>query len=255
MALVLRRVSPLFDVAGKFTLVHTGNPDKTDFLDTLDLSGMFLVNALKESGIDIVICSAISRRYARALVKSGIELVPGVIGSVDEIVNAYLSDSLSIDRYAMPGCGWQRQFRGGHCPNYREIFPEDDYNEKKNGGNRMKIVITAQENNPDAEVDPRFGRAKCFMVYDKETGEFSDIDNTQNFEAAQGAGIQAAKAVIDTGAGTLISGHVGPKAFAALNAAGIDMFTGAKGTVREALESFEKGELDKADNATVGGHW
>lgn len=42
-------------------------------------------------------------------------------------------------------------------------------------------------------VDPRFWRAKYFMVVDTETGEFAAADNSQNLNAVQGAGIQAGK--------------------------------------------------------------
>ena len=42
----------------------------------------------------------------------------------------------------------------------------------------MKVVITAQGNTPDSEVDPRFGRAERFLIVDVETGEFEVLDNS-----------------------------------------------------------------------------
>ena len=73
--------------------------------------------------------------------------------------------------------------------------------------------------------------------------------------AAKLAGIQAAKNVLDFGVEAVISGNVGPKAFATLNAAGITVYTGASGTVQETLEAFKAGNLNKTDKATVEGHW
>ena len=119
----------------------------------------------------------------------------------------------------------------------------------------MKIVITAQGTDLSAEVDPRFGRAKWFILVDTETGEFSALDNEQNMNAMQGAGIQAARLVADSGAEAIVTGNVGPKAFATLSAAGIKIYIGAKGTIADAVEKFKVGELTSADDANVEGHW
>lgn len=119
----------------------------------------------------------------------------------------------------------------------------------------MKIAITAQGKDQMAAVDDRFGRARGFYIYDdeKNTGEY--IDNGQNSESAQGAGIQAAQTVIDQGASILITGNVGPKAYAALSAGGVTIYTGAKGTVWDAIEDYRSDILSKASGANVGGHW
>lgn len=119
----------------------------------------------------------------------------------------------------------------------------------------MKIVITATGETLDADVDPRFGRAAKFILFDTETDEFEAVDNTQNLNAAQGAGIQAAESVSRLGAEGVISGHCGPKAFRALTAAGIAIYTGAEGTVSEAVEQFRSGSLSRAGSADVDGHW
>ncbi len=62
--------------------------------------------------------------------------------------------------------------------------------------------------------------------------------------ATQGAGIQAAQAVIDNKATAVITGHCGPKAFRALKAAGIEVFLAPDGTVDEAVTRFEAGESE-----------
>ena len=119
----------------------------------------------------------------------------------------------------------------------------------------LKIVITAQGKEKNSKADPRFGRAQYFILIDTVTGSFTAHDNSQNLNALQGAGIQAAKNVSDLGAEAVVSGNVGPKAFAALQAAGIAVYTGASGTVQETLEAFLSDELEKASKATVEGHW
>lgn len=119
----------------------------------------------------------------------------------------------------------------------------------------MKIAVTSQGPDMDAAVDPRFGRAKCFIVVDTETGESAVHDNAQNLNAAQGAGIQAGRNVADLGVEAVVTGHVGPKAFTTLRAAGIRVYAGASGTVAEAVQQFKAGRLEAAEGADVQGHW
>ena len=119
----------------------------------------------------------------------------------------------------------------------------------------MKIAISSTGKDLSSVVDPRFGRARFFIVIDTETGAFSIHDNTQNLNALQGAGIQSAKNVADLGVKAVVSGNMGPKAFSTLLAAGIDIFTGASGTVQDTLDAFNNGTLHKSASANVEGHW
>ena len=90
---------------------------------------------------------------------------------------------------------------------------------------------------------------------DTETGESQACDNEQNVNAPQGAGIQASKTVVDLEADALIAANVGPKAFAVLKEAGVDVFVGAKGTVKDAVEAFKAGTLSPTRAANREGHW
>ncbi len=119
----------------------------------------------------------------------------------------------------------------------------------------MKVVITTQGDSPDSQVDPRFGRAQDFLVYDTDTDAYTPLSNTQNLQAQQGAGIQAGRTVTDAGAQALLTGNCGPKAFRVLNEAGVKVYVGVTGTAREAVEAFQKGELTEATSANVEGHW
>lgn len=119
----------------------------------------------------------------------------------------------------------------------------------------MRIAVTSQGEGLDAKVDPRFGRARCFVVVDTDSGEHQTIDNVQNLQAAQGAGIQAARTVADLGVQAILCGHVGPKAFATLQTAGVHICTGAAGTVGQAVEQFKAGNLPPVTDADVEGHW
>ncbi len=98
----------------------------------------------------------------------------------------------------------------------------------------MKICVTSQGSDLGSQVDPRFGRAAMFLLVDTDTGKFEVIDNKQNLQAAQGAGIQTAQNVAETGAKAILTGHCGPKAFSVLTAARIEIFVGVTGTVEQA---------------------
>ncbi|SHL05579.1 Predicted Fe-Mo cluster-binding protein, NifX family [Desulfatibacillum alkenivorans DSM 16219] len=119
----------------------------------------------------------------------------------------------------------------------------------------MLICISSQGPDLDSQVDPRFGRAAQFIIADTETGEAKAVDNKQNLQAAQGAGIQAAMTVANAGAKALLTGHCGPKAYVTLNKAGIEVYTGCNGTVAQAIEDYKAGKLQKAAGADVEGHW
>ena len=119
----------------------------------------------------------------------------------------------------------------------------------------MKIAITASGKDLDAPVDPRLGRAKAFIIYDTETTEWSLLDNAQNVNAAQGAGIQAGSTLVNAGVEAVLTGNAGPRAFQILSASKIQVYTGLSGTVREAIEQLEAGKLQAAGGASVGAHF
>lgn len=119
----------------------------------------------------------------------------------------------------------------------------------------MKIAVSTEGRDIESSVDQRFGRAAGFLVYDTETSESVYVDNRQNLDSSQGAGIQSAKTVIDSGAEAVITGNVGPKAFAALDSAGVKIYLFNDGSVLDAINHLHRGELRLAVSANVDGHW
>lgn len=119
----------------------------------------------------------------------------------------------------------------------------------------MKVAITSQGPDVTSQIDPRFGRARYFIVVDTDSDQFMPYDNQKNVNAMQGAGIQAGRAVIELGAAALITGHVGPKAFDTLQAGGIKVHSGVSGSVEDAVAAFKAGGLETVEKADVEGHW
>ena len=117
----------------------------------------------------------------------------------------------------------------------------------------MKIGVSSTGENLDANVDQRFGRCKYFLIVDTESMEFEVLSN-ENAMASGGAGIQAAQTIAKTGAEVVVTGNVGPNAFQTLSAAGMKIFTGASGTIKESIEKYKKGELNETEAPNVGSH-
>lgn len=118
----------------------------------------------------------------------------------------------------------------------------------------MRVCVSATGDSLDAPVDPRFGRCPYFIIVNLETMRFEAVPNVAS-GAMSGAGIQAAQIITSKGVKVVITGNVGPNAFQALSAAGIKILTGAYGTVKEAIEKYERGELKEIRSPTVGGRF
>lgn len=120
----------------------------------------------------------------------------------------------------------------------------------------MKVVITSSGGRMDSMVDPRFGRAGAFVVVDTDHNTITEVvDNRSGAQAAQGAGVQAAEVVSRLGAECVVTGHCGPKAFRTLEAAGITVYTGASGTIADAVDQLAAGRLHHSTAPDVEGHW
>jgi len=119
----------------------------------------------------------------------------------------------------------------------------------------MKYAVPVREQSVETQVDSRFGRAQLFALYDSVSGECSWHPNTQNFQAAQGAGVQSAQNVVNLGAEAVITGHCGPKAFRVFQAAGVRIYSVVAGTpMREAVGLIENGTIKAMEGADVEGH-
>lgn len=119
----------------------------------------------------------------------------------------------------------------------------------------MKYIIPIDGDNLNSNINRTFGRTKQFIIVDSNTLEFKIIDNEQNLQAAQGAGIQSAQLIVKSGADNLITMNCGPKAFRVLSSAGIKIYLGKHGTINENIIAYKNGQLEEMSDANVEGHW
>jgi predicted Fe-Mo cluster-binding NifX family protein len=115
----------------------------------------------------------------------------------------------------------------------------------------MKICVTAEGKDLSASIDPRFGRCKYFVFVDTETLQFEAIENP-SLSSTGGAGIQAGQLMSGQGVKAVLTGNVGPNAHQVLSAAGIEVFTGVSGIVKDAIENHKLGKYKPAASPNVG---
>jgi len=103
------------------------------------------------------------------------------------------------------------------------------------------IAVSCIGKDLKSRIDPRFGRAKGFLVIDLETMRFEHIDNSKISDTARGAGIQTAEMLLKKDVKIVLTGAIGPKAESVLEAAKIKIICGLDNlTVEEALTKEER---------------
>jgi predicted Fe-Mo cluster-binding NifX family protein len=117
----------------------------------------------------------------------------------------------------------------------------------------MKLAISADGPQLEAQLDARYGRCAYFIFVDTETHAWEASPNPA-IDARGGAGTQAAQFIANQGAQAVISGHFGPNAFEALDAAGIKMYAAAAGRIESVVEEFSSGQLKKVTVPGASGH-
>lgn len=106
-------VSNVFDFAQRLLLVELKNRAEVgrQELALSEQSAPERVGRLRQLGVNVLICGAISRPLAYMLSGSGIQVLPFVAGSAEQILAAYRAGQLSLPQYALPRC-WEGARRG-----------------------------------------------------------------------------------------------------------------------------------------------
>ena len=244
------RVSPVFDVAENLQIfeVEDGRVEQPEERQLTSRDPYSRAREVSGYGVGTVICGAISRPLEMALHGAGIKVVGFMCGPIDEVIRAFAEGRLDDEKFLMPGC-CRRPGRFG-ARHHRVRFED-----RSTKGGPMKIAVTSIDGTMEGRVDERFGRCRKLVVYDAETKTVEVFDNNMNMGLGQGAGIQTAQNLVNAGAGVVISGHFGPKAYQVLRMAGIEIYSATGVTVSEALSQFEQGKLAKLAGADVVSHW
>ncbi|MGC9530470.1 MAG: NifB/NifX family molybdenum-iron cluster-binding protein [Candidatus Bipolaricaulaceae bacterium] len=112
----------------------------------------------------------------------------------------------------------------------------------------MRVCVpTAGSGGLDDQVGDHFGRVPTYTIYDTESGAVDVLDNQS--EHMGGAGLPAHH-LAAAGVDVVLCAALGRRAISLLEEAGIDVYTGAVGTAREAVEAWEAGRLPDAAPCT-----
>jgi len=118
----------------------------------------------------------------------------------------------------------------------------------------MKVAVTAQGEVLDSPVAPHFARAPYFVVIDLESSVWTVRDNADLRRTLHRAGSQAAGILMSMHVEAVITGSIGPSAFATLKSAGVRVLQATPGSITEAIESFKAGRLTEFARADVEKH-
>jgi predicted Fe-Mo cluster-binding NifX family protein len=228
------QIATVCDFARSLQVVEVSN-GSTQVIATLsccDAEAQSRAKQIRDTGATVLICGALSVHLARALAHSGLRVISEVTGSVQSVVQAFAAGTLHQPQFRLPCCR-RRQYEQQKKPLSQE---QESF---------MLVAFSTQSASIDAPLDPRFGRAKHFVVTDSLCAKSSTYDNPHGGDTNHGAGIRTAEFIANLGVEVVVSGAVGPKAMDVLRQAGIRAFACPGGTAAEALARLNKGELQE----------
>ena len=108
----------------------------------------------------------------------------------------------------------------------------------------MKVAFpTYGDRGLEDEICSHFGRAYTFTIVDLETGSVKVIPNTS--EHMGGVGLPP-ELLAKEGVNVVVCSNLGPRAVEMFESLGIEVYIGAFGRVKDALESWRSGLLPRA---------
>lgn len=114
------KVSPVLDTSSRLLILEfEGEKELSRYEIPLSESNLGRrCSYITQSGVEVLICGAISRPFYRMLQAAEIDVIPWISGHVEEVISAYFGQTLNHDRFLMPGCRWQ-----GKCESHgRKMF-------------------------------------------------------------------------------------------------------------------------------------
>lgn len=117
----------------------------------------------------------------------------------------------------------------------------------------MKIAASTFKGGLDDIVAEHFGRAESFTIVDVDGGEIQTVEVLKNSAANQtsGAGVAASQLIVNKDVDVLLTGSVGPKALAVLQAAGVKIYRASGLKVSDAVKKYLDGELEEITAPTA----
>jgi predicted Fe-Mo cluster-binding NifX family protein len=105
------RISPVLDVSRNLKVFEI---DEDHIRNEQDIvcSGKNIsdrVMQLKATGVEVLICGAVSQSLLNAILRTDIEVIPQTCGYVSDVVSAFSRGLLTKETFLMPGCRRRRR--------------------------------------------------------------------------------------------------------------------------------------------------
>jgi predicted Fe-Mo cluster-binding NifX family protein len=102
------RISPVLETCLRISVIEI-EENREIGRDDISLDGLGLQERLKifqEAGVDILICSGISEYFYQLFESANIQVISGIAGDLEEVLQAFKEDKLEQAFFYMPGyCG------------------------------------------------------------------------------------------------------------------------------------------------------
>lgn len=103
------KISPVLDAASRLKVLEVEGEKEIGrfeiYLEEQAIARKCM--RLQGSGVDILICGAISNRFCSMLTASGIKVIPWKCGPAKDVLEAYIKGTLRPSEFSMPGCNCQ----------------------------------------------------------------------------------------------------------------------------------------------------
>lgn len=108
------RIAPVFDTTRQLTILTIESDKAVQESEITFPQGSQTQKALQlsESGVDALVCGAISKQLQELVEGYGIKVTAFIAGNRDEIIQAWMENKLSSSHYKMPGCCGQHRGAG-----------------------------------------------------------------------------------------------------------------------------------------------
>lgn len=103
----------------------------------------------------------------------------------------------------------------------------------------------------DDQISEHFGRAQSFTLVDTASGKVEVIANNGEHVCGGGAPVDRLKAAKPD---VIVCGGLGGGAIRMLDSLGFKVYIGARGTVKDAVESYKNGKLQEASMESACAH-
>jgi predicted Fe-Mo cluster-binding NifX family protein len=114
MPVMRGRVAPVLNWCSQILLFHANaGRGPVRELRVPGLAPLERLTFLRDQGVEILICGALSTDLHNLAIHMGFRIISGIAGEVDEIVEAYRQNRLDQPEFWLPGCQGPRRYRQG----------------------------------------------------------------------------------------------------------------------------------------------